>query len=71
MAGLRQLLVDLGKSASLHDEYVEGPEAVMAKYKLSQKEIDAMLAKDIEEVKRLSGMDNLKSNSTISAHDQK
>lgn len=71
MSELRQLLVDLGKSASVHDEYVADPEAVMMRYKLSRKEIEAMLAKDIEEVKRLSGMDNLKSNSTIAAYDQK
>jgi len=70
MSGLRQLLVDLGKSASVHDDYVKNPQAVMASYKLSQKEIDAMLAKDLDEVKRLSGMDNLKTNSTISAYDQ-
>lgn len=71
MSGLRQLLVDLGKSATVHDEYVANPEAVMARYKLSEKEVDAMLAKDLEEVKRLSGMDNLKTNSTVSAYDQK
>jgi hypothetical protein len=71
MSELRQLLVDLGKSASIHDEYVADPKGVMARYKLSQKEVEAMLAKDLDEVKRLSGMDNLKSNSTISAYDQK
>lgn len=71
MSGLRQLLVELGKSATLHDEYVAKPEAVMKRYNLTDEEIEAMLAKDLEKIKRLSGMENLKSNSTVSAYDQK
>lgn len=71
MSGLRQLLVELGKSATLHDEYVAKPVAVMKRYNLTDEEIEAMLAKDLEKIKRLSGMENLKSNSTVSAYDQK
>jgi hypothetical protein len=71
MSKLRQLLVDLGKDASVHDAYVADPKKVMADYGLTAEEVDAMLSKDLDAVKRLSGMDNLKTNSTVSAHEDK
>ncbi len=70
MSGLRELLVDLGRDAVLHDAYVADPEAVMRDYALSPTEMSAMLAKDLAAVKLLSGMDNLKTNSTIKAYDE-
>lgn len=70
MSRLRELLVNLGKDATLHDAYVTDPKKVMTEYGLSAKEVDAMLAKDLDAVKRLSGMDNLKTNSTIKAYDE-
>lgn len=69
MSRLRELLVDLGRDATLHDAYVADPAAVMSRYALTAEETAAMLAKDLDAVKRLSGMDNLKTNSTIRAYD--
>jgi hypothetical protein len=70
MSRLRELLVNLGKDAALHDAYVADPNAVMAEYELSAEEMAAMLAKDLDAVKQLSGMDNLKTNSSIKAYDE-
>jgi hypothetical protein len=70
MSRLRELLVDLGRNAKLHDAYVTDPKAVMRDYALTTEEVAAMLAKDLDAVKRLSGMDNLKTNSTIRAYDE-
>jgi len=69
MTGLKQLLIDLAKDAELQDQYESAPEETMQRYKLSDEEIKAMLAKDIEAVKRLSGLDSLKSNGNIQAYD--
>jgi hypothetical protein len=70
MSRLRELLVNLGKDAALHDAYVADPKKVMAEYGLNPKEVEAMLAKDLDAVKQLSGMDKLKTNSTIKAYDE-
>ena len=70
MSRLRELLGNLGKDTTLHDAYVANPKAVMADYGLSDEEVDAMVAMNLEAVKRLSGMDNLKTNSTIKAYDE-
>lgn len=71
MSRLRELLVDLGKDAAVHDAYLADPKGVMARYELSDEEVEAMLAKDLEAVKRLSGMDQLESNGVINAHEDK
>jgi len=69
MSGLRQLLIDLGKDADLQQRYEADPEGVMKEYKLSSEEVKAMLAKDVEKLKELSGLDSLKSNGNVQAHD--
>lgn len=69
MSGIKQLLIDLAKDAKLQDEYKSAPEEVIQRYKLSGEEQKALLAKDVETVKRLSGLDNLKANGFILAHD--
>lgn len=71
MSELKQLLIDLAEDAGLQDEYEKSPRETMQRYKLSDEEIRAMLAKDLEAVKRLSGLDELKSNGHIQAHDYK
>lgn len=71
MTGLKQLLIDLAEDAELQDQYESAPEKTMQRYKLSDEEIKAMLAKDLETIKRLSGLDELKSNGHIQAHDYK
>jgi len=69
MSGLKNLLLDLARDADLQDQYKLDAKAVMKRYELSDEEIRAMLDKDLERVKALTGMDNLKSNGIIVAHD--
>lgn len=69
MSQLKSLLQDLGKDAELASRYEKDPTGVMQDYKLSDEEISAMLARDLEKIRRLSGLDNLKSNGNIHAHD--
>lgn len=71
MSRLKELLIDLGKDADLQDEYEREPEKVMQRYECTDEEIRAMLAKDLEAVKRFSGLENLKSNGNIQAYDYK
>lgn len=69
MSRLPELLNELGRKADVYEQYQKDPTEVMKRYGLSAEEIKAMLAKDLEAVKRLSGMDNLKTNHTIRAYD--
>ena len=69
MSGLKQLLIDLAEQPDLQKAYKTDPEAVMRRYQLNEEAIKAMLAKDVETIKRLSGLDNLRSNGTIQAYD--
>lgn len=69
MSKLSQLLMDLGKNTDLHDAYVDNPKEVMSHYQLTDEETQAMLDKNIEKLKKLSGLDTLKSNSTVKACD--
>lgn len=69
MSGLRQLLIDLGQDAQLQQRYEENPEGVMKEYGLNAEEIQAMRDKDVEKLKELSGLDSLKSNGIVQAHD--
>jgi hypothetical protein len=67
MSKLAELLRRLGSEADLHDEYLADPKGVMERHGLSDEEVQAMLAKDVERLKELSGIDTLKSNGTINA----
>lgn len=69
MSNLANLLVELGENADLQDEYETNPRQVMLRYELTEQEIQAMLEKDLDKVKELSGLDNLKSNGNIHAYD--
>lgn len=69
MSKLAQLLIDLGKNASLQDEYENNPEGVMNRYGLTEAEMQAMFDKDLDKIKKLSGLENLKSNGNIRAYD--
>lgn len=71
MSRLRELLVDLGKDATIHDAYVADPKSVMAEYGLTGEEVDAMLAKDVDAIRRLSGIDELKSNGIVVGYEDK
>lgn len=69
MSRLSELLKELGQKADVQKAYTENPETVMKEYGLTQDEIRAMLAKDVEALKRMSGLENLKTNGSVSAHD--
>jgi hypothetical protein len=69
MSKLADLLVELGKHGDLYDAYQRDPEAVMRDHQLTEEETEAMLAKDVEKLKTLSGLDNLKSNDSVHAYD--
>ncbi|NEZ04434.1 hypothetical protein G4Y73_09775 [Wenzhouxiangella sp. XN201] len=69
MSKLADLLIDLGKNADLKDAYESDPKEVMARYGLSDEEMQAMLEKDLDKIKKLSGLDNLKSNGNVHAYD--
>ncbi|QKK01567.1 MAG: hypothetical protein HND55_02205 [Pseudomonadota bacterium] len=69
MSELTRLLMELGENAKLHDAYVADPKTVMQERGLTEEEIRAMLDKDLDTIRKLSGLDKLKSNSTIKACD--
>jgi hypothetical protein len=71
MAGLKQLLIDLGRDAELADDYRNDSKAVMERYQLDDRAVLAMLNNDVEAVKKLSGLDEVHANGIIKAHEPK
>lgn len=69
MSKLKDLLIDLGKDAGLQEDYEKDPRGVMGRYGLTEEETQAMLDKDLDRLKKLSGLDNLKSNGNIHPYD--
>lgn len=69
MSELTRLLKQLGEDSKLHDEYVADPKKVMKERGLKDEEIQAMLDKDVDKLKKLSGLEELKSNGTVQACD--
>lgn len=69
MSELTRLLKQLGEDAKLHDEYLADPKRVMKERGLKDEEIQAMLDKDVDRLRKLSGLSKLKSNSIVSACD--
>lgn len=70
MEELQRLLKDLGSDAELAAEYERDPEGVMKSRGLSAEAIDAMKRKDVDAVRRLSGLKDVHlTNSTIHSHD--
>ena len=67
MSELTRLLEQLARDAKLHEDYLAAPEAVMKKRGLNDREIRAMLDKDLDQLRKLSGLSDLKSNSTVKA----
>lgn len=67
MSELTRLLKQLGEDSKLHDEYVADPKRVMKERGLKEEEIQAMLEKDVDKLRKLSGLNELKSNSTVKA----
>lgn len=56
MSKLLDLMKKLGSDAALSAEYLKDPEGVMQRAGLSDEERKAMLDKDYEAIKRLTGL---------------
>lgn len=71
MSKLLSLMKQLGADAALAGEYHSDPKAVIARFGLSDEERDALLDKDYEAIKRLTGLKDgqFATNSTVSAYD--
>lgn len=65
MSQLKSLLLDLGRSRNLQDEYKADPVRIMTDYGLSPEEIEAMTIKDCETIKKLAKVDTLLTNGHI------
>ncbi len=70
MSRLTELLKELGKHADVYESYNKDPNSVMDKYGCTDEEKKAMLAKDVETLKRITGMDNLVRNQSVSAYEK-
>lgn len=71
MSNLLTLMRQLGADAALSLEYEQDPVGVIARFNLSDEERDALLNKDYETIKRLTGLKEgqFATNSTVSAYD--
>lgn len=70
MDTLKQFLQDLGRDAKLAAEYESDPEDVMKRRGLSGEAREAIRRKDVDSVRRLSGLSKVHmTNSTIKSHD--
>ena len=69
MSQLADLLRDMAQDADLEAAWKKDKEAVMARYKLTDEEMQALRDGDVEALKRLSGIANIKANSSVKAHD--
>jgi len=71
MSNLLSLMKELGADAGLSDEYKKDPRAVIARYKLTEEERSALLNKDFEAIKRLTGLKDgqFSTNTTVKAYE--
>ena len=71
MSNLLQLMKQLGADAGLSAEYKKDAKSVIARFKLSDEERDALLNHDFEAVKRLTGLKDgqFATNTTVKAYD--
>lgn len=72
MSKLVNLLKDLGGDAALSGQYADNPDAVMDKYGLSADERNALKAGDLDQIKSMSGLQDVRmtTNSTIKSYDR-
>ena len=61
MSNLTDFFTQLGQDAKLMEAYKQDPEAVMRAHGLSDDEINAVMAGDMEKLKALSGEENYQS----------
>lgn len=70
MSDLTRLLERLGKDATLEGDYQKDPKSVLDQYELTEEERKAMLDRDVDAVRKLSGLESVRmTNSTIKAHE--
>lgn len=71
MSSLLRLMKQLGADAALSEEYEKDPEAVIARYGLNDEERKALLDRDFDAIKRLTGLKDgqFATNTTIAAYD--
>lgn len=71
MSNLLQLMKQLGADAALSAEYEADAKSVIARFKLTDEECDALLNQDYEAIKRLTGLKDgqFATNSTVKAYD--
>lgn len=68
MSKFVELLENMGRDADLAAAYEKDPESVLDQYDLTEEERKAMLDRDVEAVKKLSGLVSVRmTNSTIKA----
>lgn len=72
MSRLLELMKQLGRDSSLADEYRKDRENVIRRAGLTKEERDALMNKDYDAVKRLTGLQEgqFASNTVIKAYDQ-
>jgi len=72
MSKLLDLMRKLGSDAALKSEYESDPKAVISRFGLSAEEGAALLSKDYEAIKRLTGLQDgqFATNHIIRAYDQ-
>lgn len=72
MSKLLDLMRKLGSDAALNSEYEKDPQAVITRWGLSAEERSALLAKDYDAIKRLTGLKDgqFATNHTVRAYDQ-
>ena len=70
MSRLLQFMRQLGADAALAEQYHADPAAVIARFGLGPEERDALLGKDYEAIKRLTGLEDgqFATNTTITAY---
>lgn len=70
MPSLVDLLKDLGRDAALAEEYRKDPDAVLARYELSEEERQAVKNGDADAIKRLSGLSDVHTtHGTVQSYD--
>ena len=71
MSNLLRLMRQLGADAALNLDYKQDPKAVISRFGLAVDERDALLNKDYDAIKRLTGLKDgqFATNTTIRAYD--
>jgi len=71
MSNLLHLMRQIGADAAVNLEYIQNPRSVISRFDLSDEERDALLNKDYEAIKRLTGLKDgqFATNTTVRAYD--